>query len=163
MIAYWIIAAVALQRLAELIWAEHNTQRLMALGGYEVGRTQYKYLVLLHASWLAAMVIFLPRPVEIHDVPLAAFVLIQLARFWVLLSLGPYYTTRIITLPGAPLVRSGPYRLMRHPNYTVVACEILLLPLAFGQVAVALVFAPLNLLLLAWRIDLEEAALAPRR
>jgi methyltransferase len=84
-------------------------------------------------------------------------------RVWVLSSLGRYWTTRIIQVPEAPLVRSGPYRLMRHPNYLGVALEIPLLPLAFGAWRLALTFGLANAALLCWRIRLEERTLAPRR
>jgi methyltransferase len=94
---------------------------------------------------------------------LLAFAVLQGLRLWVLMSLGRYWTTRVITLPDAPLVRRGPYRFLRHPNYLVVAAEIAVLPLAFGAWAVAAVFSALNAALLAWRISLEDHALAPRR
>jgi methyltransferase len=81
----------------------------------------------------------------------------------VVASLGPYWTTRIITLPDAPLVRRGPYRFLRHPNYVVVAAEIAVLPLVFGAWPIALVFSLLNAVMLAWRIRIEEQALASRR
>ncbi len=80
-----------------------------------------------------------------------------------LASLGRYWTTRIITLPNAPLVRTGPFRYIRHPNYLLVAAEIAVLPLAFGVFAVAATFSALNLALLARRIRIEERVLAPRR
>src|ERR1700742_4242759 len=105
----------------------------------------------------------LPLPVTIYWVPLAVFVLLQLARVWVLATLGPYWTTRIITLPGAPLVRSGPFKYVRHPNYTVVASEILVFPLVFGELWVAAVFTVLNGAMLFWRIREEDQALAARR
>ena len=78
-------------------------------------------------------------------------------------SLGRFWTTRILTLPDAPLVRRGPYRWVRHPNYQVVVAEVALLPLAFGAVGIALIFSAANLILLAIRIRAEDAALAPRR
>ncbi len=93
---------------------------------------------------------------------LAVFALLQAARLWVIASLGRYWTTRIITLPGAPIVRRGPYRWLRHPNYAIVAAEIAVLPLAFGAWPIAVVFSGLNALLLRHRIRLEEQALAPR-
>jgi methyltransferase len=89
--------------------------------------------------------------------------LLQLGRIWVIVSLGGYWTTRIITLPEAPLVQTGPFRYVRHPNYLLVAGEIAVLPLAFGAVAVAVTFSALNLALLARRIRIEERVLAPRR
>lgn len=162
-VAYAIIAAVALQRLLEVAWATRNTTRLKAQGAVEIGANHYPLIVLLHTAWLCAIVVLLPKPVVIHPIPLALFVVIEAGRAWVLLTLGRYFTTRIITLPGAPLVRRGPYRFVRHPNYLVVACEILVLPLVFGEVRVAIVFSILNALVLTLRIRTEEAALAPRR
>jgi methyltransferase len=162
MIAYAIIAAVALQRLFEIAYASRNTRALLARGGIEVGRRHYPLFVLLHASWLAAIVLAMPQPTPIHIAPLAAFLLLQLARLWVIATLGPYWTTRIITVPGAPLVRRGPYRYVRHPNYLIVTGEIALLPLVFGEFWIAVIFSGLNAALLAWRIHVEETALAPR-
>ena len=89
--------------------------------------------------------------------------MLQVGRIWVLWHLGRYWTTRIITLPGAPLVAGGPYRFCRHPNYVVVVGEIATLPLALGQWPVALLFSLLNAAILIERIRVENAALATRR
>ena len=161
--AYIVIGLVVLQRLAELVYAERNTAALKARGAVEIGRAHYPLIVLLHAAWLVAIVALLPKDVRINWILLAVFVVLQGLRVWVLATLGPYWTTRIITLPGAPLVRRGPYRLVRHPNYLVVAAEILVLPLVFGEWIVAAVFTVLNALVLALRISQENRALAPRR
>ncbi|HEX7407049.1 MAG TPA: isoprenylcysteine carboxylmethyltransferase family protein [Candidatus Binatia bacterium] len=158
-----ILALVALQRLIEVAYAERNTSALLARGAVEIGRAHYPLIVLLHAAWLLAIVLFLPMDATIHWIPLVLFVLLQLARVWVIATLGPYWTTRIITLESAPLVRSGPYRFVRHPNYLVVAGEIATLPLAFGEVEVAIVFTVLNAAMLAWRIRQEDPALTARR
>lgn len=163
LVAYAILAFVALQRLIELRYAERNTKSLLAKGGIEVGRAHYPLIVALHAAWLLAVALALPRDPVIAWPWIAIFVLLQAARIWVIMSLGPYWTTRIITLKDAPLVRRGPYKYVRHPNYLVVAAEIAVLPLAFGEVWVAVVFSILNAGLLAWRIREEEAALSPRR
>ena len=160
---YIILALVVLQRMVEIVYAQRNTRALLARGAVEIGRGHYPLIVLLHAAWLTAIVLLLPQDAAIHWIPMAAFVLLQLARVWVIATLGPYWTTRIITLPDAPLVRSGPYRFVRHPNYLVVAGEIMALPLAFGETGVALVFSALNAAILAWRIREENAALASRR
>jgi methyltransferase len=101
--------------------------------------------------------------VTINFLWLAIFVVLQVLRLWVLATLGPYWTTRIINLPGAPLVKKGPYRFIRHPNYTVVVGEIAALPLVFGELTVAIVFTVLNAAVLFWRIRQEDAALAARR
>jgi methyltransferase len=160
---YVILALVAVQRLAEVVYANHNTKALLARGAVEIGRKHYPLIVLLHTAWLAAILLFLPVNATIHWVWFALFLILQGLRVWVLATLGPYWTTRIINLPGAPLVRKGPFRFVRHPNYTVVAGEIAALPLAFGEWQVAAVFTVLNGLMLAWRIRAEDAALSARR
>ena len=107
---------------------------------------------------------FLVHEAKVPSLPLLAlFAVLQAVRVWIIASLGPYWTTRIITLPDAPLVRCGPYRFLRHPNYLLVAVEIPLLPLAFGAWDIALLFGAANLALLAYRIRVEEAVLAGRR
>jgi methyltransferase len=161
--AYIIIALVVLQRLAELVYAERNTAALRARGAVEIGRAHYPLIVLLHAAWLVAVVVMLPKDAPISWPLVAVFAVLQGLRVWVLATLGPYWTTRIITLRDAPLVRRGPYRFVRHPNYLVVSAEILVLPLAFGEWAVAAVFTVLNAAMLAWRIRQENLALRPRR
>lgn len=161
--AYVIIGLVVLQRLAELVYAERNTRALKARGAVEVGAAHYPLIVLLHAGWLVAVILLLPKDVQIDWVLVGVFVVLQGLRVWVLATLGPYWTTRIITLEGAPLVRKGPYRFVNHPNYLVVSAEILVLPLAFGEWMVAAVFTVLNAAVLAWRIHQENAALAVRR
>ncbi len=158
-----VVAAVTTQRLAELAVARRNTRVLLARGGIEVGRGHYPLFVLLHALWLAAVAVVAAGGPPPSWTPLAGLAGLMAARLWVMRSLGPYWTTRVITLAGAPLVRSGPYRFCRHPNYLVVAGEIALLPLAFGAWRIAAVFSLLNALLVGWRLRVEERTLAARR
>jgi methyltransferase len=158
----WIVALVALQRLSELWLASANTRRLKAAGAVEVGAGHYPLFIALHASWLAAIVAATPWTRQPVWTLIGVFALLQFARFWVVASLGPYWTTRIITLPGAPLVRSGPFRFVRHPNYWVVSAEIAVLPLAFGDWVAAAAWSVMNALLLRHRIGVEVAALAAR-
>lgn len=162
-VAAVVVALVALERLAELWYARRNTRALIEAGGVEVGGGHYPLMVALHAGWLVAILATVPADAAVSVPLLALFAILQGFRAWVLLSLGRYWTTRVITLPGVPLVQRGPYRFLRHPNYLVVAAEIAVLPLALGAWAVALVFSALNAALLAWRISLEDQALAPRR
>jgi methyltransferase len=162
-IAYAIIFLVVLQRLGELLLANRNTKRLKAQGAVEIGASHYPLIVLLHTAWLLAVLWLLPAPLEISWPWLAIFVLLQAARIWVIASLGPYWTTRIISVPGAALVRRGPYRFVRHPNYLVVAGEILALPLAFHEIPVAIFFSLANAAILFWRIREEETGLVTRR
>jgi len=160
--AYAVIAAVALQRLAELVYANRNTRALLLRGGIEVGREHYPLFVLLHTAWLFAIVVALPHRTPVFWIALAGYAVLEALRVWTMLSLGSYWTTRIINLPDAPLVRRGPYRFVRHPNYMIVTGEIALLPLVFGEIWVAVAFSLLNGALLYWRIREEETALAPR-
>ena len=158
-----IIGLVALQRLAELAISQRNTRKLLAEGGYEVGRGHYIWFVLLHATWLLSMLGFIDPDATLSFAWLSFFLLLQAARVWVMRSLGRYWTTRVITVPDAPLVRRGPYRLMRHPNYAIVVGEIAALPLGFGAWKIALVFSLLNAGLLFHRIRTENLALDLRR
>ena len=161
--AHLLLAAVTLQRLVELAIGRRNAARLVAEGGIEVGGRHYPALVGLHAAWLGSLWLLVPPGAPIAWPFLGPFLLLQLARFWVLRHLGRYWTTRVITLPGVPLIATGPYRFFRHPNYLVVVGEIALLPLAFGLWPVALGFSILNAAVLGWRIRVESQALAARR
>jgi methyltransferase len=161
--AYVLIGWLVVQRLAELVYAQANTRRLLACGGQEIGAGHYPLFVALHSSWLIAMAVLSAPSPPVPWLLLAAFVLVQAARVWVIATLGPYWTTRIITVPGAPLVARGPFRFVRHPNYLVVAIEIPLVPLILGLEWVALMFGAANLALLAYRIRVEDGALQPRR
>jgi methyltransferase len=161
--AYVVIALVVLQRLAELVYAERNTRALKARGAVEIGAGHYPLIVVLHAAWLVAVSVMLPPGHPVNWPLIAVFAVLQGLRVWVLATLGPYWTTRIISLQGAPLVRKGPYRFVNHPNYLVVSAEILVLPLAFYEWWVAVVFTLLNAAVLALRIREENQALALRR
>jgi methyltransferase len=153
-----ILALVTLQRLGELWLSNRNTRRLLARGATEVGAAHYPLIVAVHALWLAALWWLAPsRPVD--GFWLALFVLLQLARVWVIATLGDRWTTRIIVLPDAPLVRGGPYRFINHPNYAVVVIEIPVLPLVFGLWPVAVLFSALNAAVLLIRIREENRAL----
>jgi methyltransferase len=160
---HWTLALVLLQRAVELVWAHANTVRLRRLGGVEADAEGYPFFVLLHAGWLASLAVFVPASTQPFVPLLALFALLQLGRLWVIASLGRYWTTRIVTLRDAPLVRTGPFRYLRHPNYLLVIAEIAALPLAFGAIAIAAVFSALNLVLITRRIRIEESVLAPRR
>jgi methyltransferase len=154
-----VLALVTLQRLLELVVSARHEVRLRARGAYEVGREHYPFMVALHAAWLVGLWVFaLPQAANWWLV--GAYGLVQVARYWVISTLGERWTTRILVLPGAALVRSGPYRILRHPNYAVVVTEIALLPLAFGLLAYAIVFSILNATVLMWRIRVENRALA---
>jgi methyltransferase len=154
-----ILVLVTLQRLGELVLARHNTQKLLARGALEIGAAHYPLIVSLHAVWLATLWL-LGRDQEVNLLALAAFVIMQGLRIWILATLGSRWTTRILVLPGEPLIASGPYRYLAHPNYAVVIAEIALLPLALHLPLVALVFTILNAAVIVIRLRSEARALA---
>lgn len=157
-----LVVYVVAARLAELAIAHRNTRRLLARGGAEADRGHYAVIVAVHAGWLAAIAFAIPPGTPPAPLPLVLFLIVQGLRYWVIFSLGARWTTRIIVVPGAPLVQRGPYRWLRHPNYVVVAAEIALLPLVFGAWEIALVFSLLNGAVLWRRIRVEERVLGIR-
>ena len=162
-LAQYVVLAVGMLRIAELVLAHRNTRNLLARGGQEFGRRHYPLFVLLHGGWLLAIFIAIPSDSPSNTVLLLVFVALQFCRLWVISSLGPYWTTRIISAPGFPRVVRGPYRWVKHPNYIVVTAEITVLPIAFGAWEIAILFSALNGGLLFWRIKIEERALAQRQ
>jgi methyltransferase len=159
MLSIIVLGLVTLQRLGELVLANRNTRALRSRGAVEIGAGHYPLIVALHAAWLAGLwILAWGRPVNLYW--LGVFVVLQLLRVWVIASLGPRWTTRIIMLPGEALVRRGPYRFVSHPNYMVVAGEIAVLPLAFRLGFYALIFSLLNAAILYLRIRTENRALS---
>lgn len=163
-----LVAAVALVRLVELGVARRHTLRALAAGGVEHGRGHYPVMVALHVGLLAGAAlepIALQRPfVPLRfAVGLAVLLAAGALRLWTIVTLGRRWTTRVIVLPGAPLVEAGPFRWLRHPNYLAVVVEVAALPIAVGAYATAVVAGILNLLVLAVRIRVEETALGLRR
>jgi len=153
-----ILGFVTMQRLSELLIARRNTARLLAMGAREHAPLHYPLIVAAHAGWLSALWWFAP-PQPIRWPFIAIFAVLQAARIWVLRTLGPRWTTRIIVTPGARLVAEGPFRFVSHPNYMVVIAEIAVLPLAFGLWWIAFVFTLLNAAVLAIRLREENKAL----
>jgi methyltransferase len=153
-----ILAYVTLERLTELWFSGRNTKRLLARGAREHSAGHYPLIVAVHALWIATLwVLAYDRAPDAFW--LALYVILQFARFWVLATLGPRWTTRIIVLPGEDLVKEGPYRFLNHPNYWIVAGEIAVLPLVFGLPWVALIFTILNAAVLTVRVREENRAL----
>jgi methyltransferase len=154
-----ILVLVTVQRLGELALSRYNTSKLLARGAIEVGAGHYPLIVSVHAAWLIALWIW-GRGESVNLVVLALFIVLQGLRVWIIATLGVRWTTRIIVLPGEPLVASGPYRYLSHPNYIVVAAEIATLPLALHLPVLALIFTGLNAAVLAIRLRAETRALS---
>ncbi|MFI8263038.1 isoprenylcysteine carboxyl methyltransferase family protein [Streptomyces sp. NPDC085665] len=160
-----LIGLVALERLAELATARRNTRRSLSLGAIEYGRGHYPAMVALHTALLLGCVVeplvadrpFLPA---LGWAALALVVAAQGLRWWCIATLGPQWNTRVLVVPGRPLVAAGPYRLLRHPNYVAVVVEGAALPLVHTAWVTAAAFTLLNFALLGVRIRCEEDALA---
>lgn len=155
--ALLFIAFVIVQRLGELALARRNTAALMARGARKIGANHYPMMVGMHTAFLVAVAWFgWQAPVALSW--LAAYVVLQGLRIWILASLGSRWTTRIILL-DEPLVVRGPYRFVSHPNYMLVVVELIVVPMVLGLVWVALVFTVLNAAMLALRISVEQRGL----
>lgn len=158
-----VVGLVTAMRLSELAYSARNARALKERGAIELGAGHYPAIVALHATWLLALLVFVPWNSAVNWLWLGLFLVLQLMRVWTIASLGRFWTARVYSLPGAPLVWRGPYRFVAHPNYLIVAGEIAVLPLVFGAWRIALIFSILNAALLAWRIRVEERGLALRR
>lgn len=154
---------ILVQRGLEEIYSERNTRRLIAAGGREVGHDYYPVVAITHLAWIAALFLLIPASAPILWPLLALYLALQVVRYWVIASLGRFWTHRIITVEGAPIVREGPYRLLRHPNYAVTILETFLLPLVFADAAVAVIFGCVWSAVLYYKVLLEDKALAERR
>ncbi|MDM5316054.1 isoprenylcysteine carboxylmethyltransferase family protein [Fictibacillus sp. b24] len=152
-----------IQRLAEVRIAKSNEQKLRNKGAVEAGKDHYKWMVLMHVSFFVAffseVYLLNAKPPSWWLIPFVLFLIAQVIRIWAISSLGVYWNTKILLLPGAKVVAKGPYRFMRHPNYTVVSLELLVIPLIFGAYYTAILFTILNILMLRVRIPVEEKAL----
>ena len=160
--AEFILGLVTAQRGGELVLSYYNTRALMARGAVEVAPRHYPLMVAVHATWLIALWVF-GHDAPVNTPALIFYLLLQGLRLWVMRTLGPRWTTRIIVPPGQPLVTAGPYRYLAHPNYLVVAGEIAVLPLMLGLPRMAALFTFLNAAVLAIRIRAENRALDAAR
>jgi methyltransferase len=154
---------VLLQRGAEELYSARNTKALIAAGGQEAGSSYYPVVATTHLAWIASLFFLVPADAPISIFLAACYVLLTAVRYLVIGTLGRFWTHRIITLKDAPIVRRGPYALVRHPNYIVTIAETFLLPAVFGAWAVAFIMTAVWAAVLRYKIELEDAALAPRR
>jgi len=164
-VALWLaLAFVVVQRILELRLAQANLRWAISQGAREYGREHYPLFFLLHLGWMLGWLLEGLARQQLSPIWwlwLAVFVLAQGLRYWAIQSLGRYWNTRIIIVPGAKKIAGGPYRYLRHPNYLAVALELLSLPLIFNAWITALAATLLNAwLLLTVRIPAEEKALS---
>jgi methyltransferase len=158
------IAAVLVlaQRGAEELYSARNTHALLAEGASEAGAIFYPVVAATHLAWIASIFLLIPPGAPVIWPLIAYYLVLQVARYWVIASLGRFWTHRIITLRGAPITRRGPYRYLAHPNYAVTIVETFVLPLAFGALALAVIMTALWSVVIATKIKLEDEALEPR-
>ena len=158
------VLLVAAQRLFELRLSRRNERISRSLGAVERGRGHYPFMVALHSLWLVSTlaegILRGPNLPSFWLLFLGIFLLVQPLRYWAIFSLGTAWNTKVLVVPGSRPVGSGPYRFIPHPNYVVVAVEILTFPLIFGAWVTALVFTALNAALLFVRIRAEDRALS---
>ena len=151
---------VLMQRGLEELYSARNTRHLLAEGGREVGSVYYPVVAATHLAWIASL-FFLISPQAPIVWPLVGYYLaLQIVRYWVIASLGRFWTHRIITLADAPI---APYRYLPHPNYAVTIVETFVLPLAFGAIALAVIMTALWWTVINTKMKLEDEALASRR
>lgn len=163
MLFYIVLIIVVMQRLIELVIAKRNEKWMLVQGAFEAGGNHYPWMVAMHVGFflalLAEVVLSGKGLSPIWPLLFTLFLIVQIARFWCLFSLGKFWNTKIIILPGADVVRKGPYQFIRHPNYLIVTIELLALPLLFNAYATAILFSLLNIWILSVRIRAEEQAL----
>ena len=155
---------IVLQRLSELVLAKRNEKIVRSEGAVEYDAGGYKVIVLLHTAFLVSFTaeyFLLGRSLSPYWLPLiCVFVFAQILRYWAIRSLGKFWNTRILIVPGERLETEGSYRYLKHPNYVSVTIEIAVIPLIFSCYITAAVFTVLNILALRRRIRIEESALS---
>jgi methyltransferase len=154
---------ILLQRGCEELYSARNTRALLALGAYEVGRDYYPVVAATHLAWIASLFCLVPPHAPTLWPLIVYYLVLQIARYWVIASLGGYWTHRIITFPSGRLIKSGAYRYLRHPNYAIAIVETFVLPLAFAAIALAVIMTALWWTVLAYKIKLEDHTLDARR
>ena len=154
---------VLTQRALEEAYSQYNSRHLLLQGAREEGRDFYPVVAATHLCWIAGLALLVPVNTPLNLPPILAFLALQPLRYWIIGSLGRFWTHRVISLAGAPIVTRGPYRVMRHPNYALTVAESFLLPLAFGQLALAIIFTSLWIVVLRYKIRIEDGALEQRR
>lgn len=151
-----IVLFCALCRLGEIALGEVNARRMLAEGGKEFAPYQRIPVFLGYGLWLASLVLVTPKESYPHDAMLVVFLLLQAMRWWAIIHLGKYWTTRIVVIPLTFRITTGPYRFLKHPIYFVLLCEVMALSLTFGQLAIGCIATGLIALWIRWRVREEN-------
>jgi methyltransferase len=162
MIFIIFILFLIFQRLAELYVSSKNEKWLLRNGAVEYGKGHYPYIVAMHILFIVSIIaeyIWRDNTTASYPLIIMFFVLIVI-KVIVILTLGHYWNTKIYKVPGTRPVATGIYKYIKHPNYIIVICEIVIIPLAFGLYYTAVVFTILNAIMLTVRIKKENEVLA---
>ncbi|KQL42389.1 hypothetical protein AN960_02900 [Bacillus sp. FJAT-25509] len=158
-----IFLFIIIQRVIELGIAKKNEKKLKMRGALEFGQEHYKFFIILHSMFFISILIenYFIQYIEIGFLTflLIVFVILQLARVWVISTLGERWNTKIIILPNEKLVKRGLYKYIKHPNYIIVTIELLVIPIMFHAYITTVIFSVCNLILLKVRIREENKAL----
>ena len=153
---YFIIFIIG-QRLLELVIAKHNEKWIRKQGALEYGQKHYSSIVLLHTFFIIALTIeYWYRGGHFNRVFMIIFLILLLLKIWTIFSLGKYWNTKILKIPHSVFVKKGPYKYFKHPNYFIVVCEFVVIPLVFNLYLTAIIFSALNAIMLMVRIREEE-------
>ena len=161
MVFFLFISFIILLRIGELMLAKSNEKWLLQNGAIEYGKKHYPFIVTLHVSFLLSLIIeyYLKQPATFNLFLLIFYFLLLAFKAWVILSLGKFWNTKIYHISNYPLIKKGPYKFLKHPNYLVVILEIAIIPLVFQLYFTAIIFTLLNAIMLTVRIKEENKAL----
>lgn len=160
---FLFIGLVIFQRITELVIARKNEEWMKKQGAIEFGQGHYPVMVAIHTAFLIffilEVIVFNKQLSSFWQVLLVLFIFTQAMRIWALASLGKFWNTKIIILPGADVIKKGPYKIIKHPNYLIVSIELIVIPLMFNAYITTVLFTLMNILILSIRIPAEEKAL----
>ncbi|KQL20197.1 isoprenylcysteine carboxyl methyltransferase family protein [Cytobacillus solani] len=163
MLFYTFVFLLISQRVLELLIAKRNERSLKQKGAIEFGHSHYPFIVAVHSlffvSLILEVILFQKHLTPSWPIFLSLFLIAQFGRLWALTSLGTFWNTKIIVLPEGDIVKKGPYKYVKHPNYIIVSIELIVIPLLFQAYMTALLFTILNAIILSIRIPAEERAL----
>ena len=127
-IALASLAAVVVMMLAELKRSRANERLLRQRGASEPQGDPYRALSLVYPGMFVLMAaegaLAGPSPDVLLIAGFVIFVAAKILKLWAITALGPRWSYRVLVLPGLPLVSTGPYAYLRHPNYVAVFGEI---------------------------------------
>ena len=161
MVFILFISFVILSRIGELILTKRNEKWLLKRGAMEYGKKHYPFMITLHILFFISLIVeYTKQQISSFNLFLTLFYFVLfIIKAWVILSLGTFWTTKIFRIAGIPLIKKGPYKYLKHPNYLIVIVEIAVIPLIFHLYYTAIIFTFLNAMMLFVRITEENKAL----